>query len=143
MSAMAAEPATAAEPSRMDSMEDLLDRALGGMAAAPAAAAPSAMEAAADPANLPDAPDRAAVSRALGGLMPRIRQCAGDQVGLATARIRVANDGSVSSVSIGGSPFGGTPQGTCMEGVVQTARFPRFRQSHFDVTYPFAIRPAN
>jgi hypothetical protein len=30
-----------------------------------------------------------------------------------------------------------------MEGVVQTARFPRFRQSHFDVTYPFAIRPAN
>ena len=144
-SAMAAEPATPAEPSRMDSMEDLLDRALGGMAATPAAATPTAMEAtaSADPATLPETPDRAAVSRALGGLMPRIRQCAGEQVGMATARIRVANDGSVASVSIGGSPFGGTPQGTCMEGVVQTARFPRFRQSHFDVTYPFAIRPAN
>ena len=85
----------------------------------------------------------AGVTRALGGLMSRMRQCAGDQVGIATARIRVSNDGQVQTANIGGRPFGGTPQGDCMENVVKTARFPRFTRTHFDVTYPFSIRPLN
>ena len=136
-----AEEEASAMSSGMDSMEDLLSRALGGnepTMEATMEAAPTPME-----ANLPDVPSRAAVTRALGGLMPRMRRCAGDQVGIATARIRVGNDGQVRSVNIGGRPFGGTPQGACMEGVVRTARFPRFQRTHFDVTYPFSIRPLN
>jgi hypothetical protein len=126
--------------SGMSSVEDLLSRALGGMEAEPTMAA--VMEAAMDE-NLPDVPSRSAVTRALGGLMSRMRQCAGEQEGLATARIRVRNDGTVASVNIGGRPFGGTPQGECMERIVRTARFPRFRRTNFDVTYPFSIRQLN
>ncbi len=128
-------------PTGMSSVEDLLDRAIGGNAPAPTMEAPAEMEAA--PANLPETPSRASIARALGGLTSRMRQCAGDQVGLATARIRVSNDGQVQTANIGGSPFGGTPQGACMENVVKTARFPRFSRPYFDVTYPFSIRPLN
>jgi hypothetical protein len=72
--------------------------------------------------------------------MPQIRQCAGDQVGMANASILVRGDGSVASVSVGGQPFGGSPQGACMEGALRGARFPQFSQSTFRVNYPFNIR---
>lgn len=145
--ATVAEMTTAATEmaSGMDDMDDLLNRALGGTPAAGGTqtvmtAEPVEME---DTSALPDVPSRAAVTRALGGLMPRMRRCAGDQVGIATARIRVSNDGQVQAANIGGSPFGGTPQGSCMEDVVRTAHFPRFQRTNFDVTYPFSIRPLN
>ena len=146
-STMAAEPEPEAQPTMEaeassmggNSVEDLLDRAIGGSAPAPAAME----EAPTVEANLPETPSRAAVTRALGGLMPRMRQCAGDQVGIANSRIRVNNDGTVAAANIAGRPFGATPQGQCMEGVLKTARFPRFTRSHFDVNYPFSIRPLN
>ena len=72
--------------------------------------------------------------------MGRIRACAGDQVGLALSTIVVNNDGHVATVAVGGSPFGGTPQGACMEGVIRQASFPPFRASNFRVSYPFNIR---
>lgn len=141
MEAETAEEPTMEQSTSMDDMDDLLTRALGGTPTAggtmtEATMAP-AME---DRSSLPETPSRAAVTRALGGLMPRMRQCAADQEGMATARIRVNNDGQVVSANIGGSPFGGTPQGACMERVVRTARFPRFQRTTFDVTYPFSIR---
>lgn len=139
---MEAEPTM--ETSSMDDMDDLLTRALGGTPTAGGTMTEATMEVAMeDRSSLPETPSRAAVTRALGGLMPRMRQCAGDQVGMATARIRVNNNGQVVSSNIGGSPFGGTPQGACMERVVRTARFPRFQRTHFDVTYPFSIRAIN
>lgn len=139
---MEAEPTM--ETSSMDDMDDLLTRALGGTPTAGGTMTEATMEVAMeDRSALPETPSRSAVTRALGGLMARMRQCAGDQVGMATARIRVNNNGQVASANIGGSPFGGTPQGTCMERVVRTARFPRFQRTHFDVTYPFSIRPIN
>ncbi|MDH5493851.1 MAG: hypothetical protein OEY14_18015, partial [Myxococcales bacterium] len=94
-------------------------------------------------ANLPETPSRPVITRVLSGLMGQIRRCAGDQVGMANARIRIGNDGAVMSASIAGPPFGGTPQGECMERVVQGARLPRFSRPHFDVTFPFSIRPRN
>lgn len=139
-------PAMEESASTMErNMDDLLNSALGGQPAMGGAQTVATMTPAAtmaDP-NLPDTPSRSAVSRALGGLMGQIRRCAGDQVGLANARIRVRNDGTVASVSIAGSPFGGTPQGACMERVVRQARFPRFRRSNFDITFPFSVRPLN
>lgn len=130
-------------------MNSLLDQALGGSPAAggtrttptAAATAPAAATAAAAPAGpLPTTPSQSDVQRTLGRLLPGIRQCAGDQVGLASATILVRNDGTVASASIAGAPFGGTPQGACMEGVVRTAHFPPFRQTTLRVTYPFSIR---
>lgn len=129
------------ESSGMRSIDDLLSGA-GISGAAMAAAAPAMMaEAAPAMEDLPDTPSRAVTTRVLAGLMPRMRQCAGDQVGVAVARLRVANDGSVRSANVGGRPFGGTPQGACMERALRGARFPRFQRPTFDLTYPFSIRP--
>jgi hypothetical protein len=120
-------------------MNALLDKALGG---SPASDAPAKKEPEPDEgsnANLPDQPSRAAVRRALAGLMPTLRQCADEQVGLATAAIMVKNDGSVTSATVTGQPFGG-PQRACMEKAIKGARFPRFKQSTFRINYPFSIR---
>jgi hypothetical protein len=72
--------------------------------------------------------------------MARLRACAGDQVGMGLATILVRSDGSVASVTVGGNPFGGSPQGACMEGVLRSAQFPAFRQTTAQVRYPFNIR---
>jgi hypothetical protein len=76
----------------------------------------------------------------MGSLLPAIKQCAGDQVGIANFTLVVKNDGTVQSVLLAGVPFAGTPQGTCMEGVVRRAQFPPFSSPTFRVTYPASIR---
>jgi hypothetical protein len=125
-------------------MDNMLDEALGHsnregtQTQAPQQAAPAPAPAPAG--NLPAQPSRNDIARTLGRLMPQIRQCAGDQVGMALATIMVRNDGSVASVSVGGNPFGGTPQGGCMEGAIRGAHFPAFQQSSFRVSYPFNVR---
>ena len=158
---MAEEPASAEPPTRAQAtasamqeapaqegnnrLDSVLDDALGGRPAeggtrTVATERPASGGAAAS-ADLPDTPTRGDVARVLGRLLPQIRQCAADQVGLANATILVRNDGSVGSVAIAGHPFGGTPQGACMEGVIRRAQFSPFRQSTFRITYPFALRP--
>ena len=72
--------------------------------------------------------------------LPGVRLCAGDQVGLATATVALKNDGTVVSASVAGVPFGGTPQGACMEGVIRRARFAPFTATTHRFTYPLAIR---
>ena len=151
--AVGAEPAvgTAAAGGEMNS---LLDRALGGRpvaggtrteagtAARPAvsagAAAAIAPPVAAGP--VPPLPSRGDIARAMGALLPGVRLCAGDQVGLATATVALKNDGTVVSASVAGVPFGGTPQGACMEGVIRRARFAPFTATTHRFTYPLAIR---
>lgn len=121
------------------SLDDVVGRALGAgsRAAAPAAAArPSA-----DSADLPDVPTRAEIASVFGRLMPRIRQCAGEQVGMSMATLIVRNDGTVASAAVGGQPFGGTPQGACMEGVLREARFSPFRQSTHRIQQLVRIAP--
>ncbi|MEM7447548.1 MAG: hypothetical protein AAF355_04840 [Myxococcota bacterium] len=88
-----------------------------------------------------EVPSRGTIQRVLTELFPLMRRCAGGRAGIATARIRIQGDGHVDSVSIAGTPFGGTAQGTCMEGVIRRVRFPSFRRSVFDITFPFSIRP--
>lgn len=139
------------QPRQERNIESMLDQALGGRPNAEGtrtepAQQPRAEErpAQAPPAqntgDLPAEPDRAQVARTLGRLMPRIRQCAGDQVGMAMAGIVISGDGSVATVNVSGSPFGGTPQGACMEGAIREARFPAFRGTSHRVNYPFNIR---
>ena len=142
------QPAAAQPAESGHQLDSVLDNALGGRPAqggtrtvASERPAASGSASASASAALPDTPPRSDVSRTLGRMLPQIRQCAADQVGLANATIIVRNDGTVGSVSIGGHPFGGTPQGACMEGVIRRAQFQPFRQSTFRITYPFAIRP--
>jgi hypothetical protein len=134
-----AKPAEAAttlaktEPAPSRSVDALLDEALSGSGARPAASAASAGE-------LPEAPSRDEVTQAMAVLLPAIRGCAMGQTGLATAGIVVRGDGRVASVELSGAPFEGTASGRCMEGVLRRARFSRFRQPTFRVRFPFSIQ---
>jgi hypothetical protein len=132
-----AEPAAnAAKDAR--SMDALLDEAL-----APAAQRNELAhqrELAMHDDELPLAPSRDDVTKAMTVLLPAIRGCAMGQSGLATAGIVVRNDGRVASVEIAGPPFAGTASGRCMEGVMRRAQFPRFKQSIFRIKFPFAIQ---
>jgi hypothetical protein len=148
-----ARPDSASRPGASSSLDGVLDQALGGRpdrtgtrtvpvggeasGSSIRAATPTASPAAGD---LPETPSQSDVRRVLGQLMPQIRACAGEQVGIAVATIIVRNDGTVASVAIGGSPFAGTPQGSCMEGALRSASFPRFRAPTFRVQYPISIR---
>ena len=136
-------PEARPSPSMMSSsLDDLLGEAIGGAPAMQSAMSAAPMEAAsmAD-ANLPETPSRGTVTRVMGGLTPRIRRCAGEQVGMAIARVTVKNDGTVQTANIGNPPFAGTPQGACMQGVIRGARFPAFRRSTFNLSFPYNIRP--
>ncbi len=143
----AASPAsegTGAASKKEESVEALLNRALGGAQQEQAA---EGGEAAASSSvrqeeNLPETPNMLTVRRSLSGLMPLIRRCAEGEAGVAMATIDVSHDGKVQRVSVSGAPFGGTPKAKCMEDVVRSrARFPRFRRPTFRIRYPFAVRP--
>lgn len=89
-----------------------------------------------------DAPSKAEVSKVMGSLMPGFRSCAGAQVGVAKMTIAAIPSGKVVSARVGGAPFAGTRQGTCMENVVkQRAKFQPFEKSRFEFTYPIQITP--
>lgn len=132
-------------PPSSNELDDLLNSALGDRNAADGDPLLAGMSARMnEPAEeLPEKPSRTTTTRILNGLLPRMRRCADGQVGTANGRIRVSNEGRVVSASVSGSPFGGTPQGSCMEDVIRTARFPRFSDPHMDVSYPFTIRAIN
>lgn len=133
----------AAATKRGSSVDDLLDQALGGRPAAGGVGTreqPRQREEAPS-ADLPDVPPRSAITSALGRLRRSIENCANGQVGVARAEVTFGSDGSVSSVTISGAPFAGTPQGACMQRVVQRARVPRFRRSSLTITYPYSVRP--
>lgn len=149
-------PAAGATPAAGTSgeMNSLLDRALGGSpvaggtrtgaaggaVTAPAGGGTARPVAAAAAGPVPNEPGRGDIARGMGALLPGVRACAGDQVGLATATVALKSDGTVVSASVAGVPFGGTPQGACMEGVIRRARFSPFTATTFRFTYPLAIR---
>jgi predicted Zn-dependent protease len=54
------------------------------------------------------------------------------------ATVTVANSGAVTSASVSG---GSSDVQQCVERAVQRARFPRFTQPTFAVTYPFVLSP--
>lgn len=91
--------------------------------------------------NLPDLPTRSDIVRVLGGLRPTVERCG---TGTATTNVRViatvtGASGHVSQVSSTGSASASERQ--CVERVVRTARFPRFRRQSLDVDYTYAIGP--
>ena len=114
------------------SIDDLLGAALGGKAK-PAPAKPTAGE------NLPSSPGRDDVLGALKTVAPKVSACGGGQSGIATAKIGVAGStGRVTSVDVSGQ-FAGTPVAACVAKEVGKAKFPKFSQPSFSVTYPFKI----
>jgi len=119
------------------SLDDLLDSALGGKPAKPAAAAPK--PAAAPTASLPSMPAKEDVLGAMKGVTPRVQSCGNGQSGVAMAKITVAGaTGRVTNVDVSGQ-FAGTPVAACVTREVAKAKFPKFSQSTFSIAYPFKI----
>lgn len=87
----------------------------------------------------PTQPSRDNVRSVLGRMSGAIEACAAGQTGVASATLIVRGNGQVARASIGGSPFGGTPQGRCMEGVLRRARFESFDAPTFRINYPFRV----
>lgn len=115
------------------SLDSLLDNALSADARHPEQ---TRVEAAA----LPVTPSREEVANAVASVQTAMRGCAMGETGIANAALSVRNDGKVTSAQVTGAPFAGTSGGRCMEGVLRSAHFPRFKQPTFSVQYPVSIQ---
>jgi predicted Zn finger-like uncharacterized protein len=130
-------PAAAPTPKKSggdQSIDDLLSGALGAKAAPskPAASKPAA-------ADLPSTPSRDDVLGALKAVAPKVSACGNGQTGIAAAKIGVSGaTGKVTSVDVGGQ-FAGTPVAACVAREAGKARFPKFANPSFSVTFPFKI----
>ena len=124
-------PAPARMVSSMDSIDDLLNNALGGGGGAMRAAAMPAMS------NLPSRPARDDVARALRGVTSRVGRCGGGTAGVANAAVVFASSGRVRTVRVTGVP---PNVQSCVSRAVRGARIPPFSSASFNVNYPFRVR---
>ncbi len=105
----------------------------------PAAERENRPEAAAE--ALPEKPSQSDVLGALKAAEPTVLACAGYKTGAAKVKVVVAGPtGTVTSATVIGGDFAGTPEGTCMEKALVGAVFPKFTQPEFTVTYPYTIK---
>jgi hypothetical protein len=112
------------------SIDDLLDRALGGSPAQPVVTPTE---------SLPETPTRHQVLTTLRSLEGEVRMCAEGADGVVSTRLVVDGDtGRVTSATVSGD-FAGTAIGSCAARVVRTARFPRFSRERFEIAFPYSL----
>lgn len=91
--------------------------------------------------SLPEKPTKSDVISALKKVTPKVKSCGKGETGVATVSINIAGaTGKVTSASVVSGPFKGKPQAGCIVGAVKKARFPKFQQKKFSVSYPFVIK---
>jgi len=133
---------TARRPSGgSNSIDDLLGQALGptGGGGRPPAAAAGGGGGGGGDAALPEQPGRDQVRAALSAVQTAVAACGGGQHGMAMTAITVGGStGRVSNAVVSGQ-FAGTPVGSCVARAARGARFPRFRNPTFSVSFPFRI----
>ena len=92
-------------------------------------------------ADLPEKPTKQDVMKALNGVKPKVQACGKGASGVATLSINIAGStGKVASAKVVSGPFKGTPNAGCIENAVKKAKFPKFKQTKFSVSYPFVIK---
>lgn len=91
-----------------------------------------------DDAALPAHPDRDRVQSVLSGVSDAVAACAAGEHGTASVYVVVVSSGRVTTATVSGR-FAGTPIGSCIARAVRTARFPRFSEERFEVTYPYSF----
>ncbi len=92
-------------------------------------------------ADLPDKPTKQDVMSALNGVKPKVQACGKGATGVATVSINIAGStGKVASAKVVSGPFKGTPNAGCIENAVKKAKFSKFKQAKFSVSYPFVIK---
>ncbi|HJL18444.1 MAG TPA: proprotein convertase P-domain-containing protein [Sandaracinaceae bacterium LLY-WYZ-13_1] len=87
--------------------------------------------------RLPDLPTRADIVRVLGALRPQVERCGTQGGSVRVIATVVGSTGRVRSVSSSGTASDGERR--CVERVVRTARFGRFRRSVLDVDHTYDL----
>lgn len=93
-------------------------------------------------AETPTAPplSRADISRVMTGVQDKARECARkfSSRGMAELKLTVDGSGAVTALDLSG-PLAGSPAGSCVEQLVNAARFPQSAGLQFD--YRLTVRP--
>jgi hypothetical protein len=133
-------PATVAAPAKSKpkagpaTLDELLDGALSGPAAAKTQRPADAPE---STAGLADTPTREQVLSAMTSVKPEVLACSKGGGAVATVTVNVAGlTGRVTTAQVNGVTG---PEGTCIAQAVRKAAFPRFQQKVFKVTFPYKL----
>lgn len=87
--------------------------------------------------RLPDLPGRTEIVRVLSALRPRIEGCGTQGGNVRVIATVVGSTGRIREVSSSGSAS--NAERACVERIVRTARFPRFRRPMLDVDYTYDL----
>lgn len=135
---------TAAAPtkssSKSSSLEDLMDQVVGGGDSKSGSTRSSSSSSSRSTSNLSNSPSRSEVMTALSGVSGAVRSCKQGDSGTATVSVTFAGStGRVRSAKIASGPFKGTAVGSCIEKAVKRARLSKFKQSSFNVKFPYRL----
>lgn len=83
-------------------------------------------------------PDRQRIVAAMTALTPELRQCVGDEHGVADVTLTVRAPGVVSHALVEGA-FAGSDKGSCIARALRTAKLPPFEEPVLRVAYPFQL----
>lgn len=131
-------PAKPVAKKKPESIDSLIDNALGGQPAAK----PTASKAAAPASNAPKSLTMNQIRGGMKKIKPSVQACYDKyQVeGKATVKMTIAPNGSVSSAKIKGKFFG-SDTGTCVVQAVKRAKFPQFSGPPMaGISYPFMLQ---
>lgn len=124
---------TSSSSSGSKDIGSLLDRAVSG-----STTTSTTMSSSSSGSSLPDTPDRSAVASALGSVAATVRVCGNGEAGTARAAVTFSgSSGAVSNVSVTGVS---DSVAKCVERAVKGVKVPPFRQSTFNVTYPYRVQ---
>ena len=89
--------------------------------------------------ELPQTPSRDQVIMVMRPLRSAIADCAPDFHGKVAFEVEVKGEtGEVTDARVQGE-MRGSPQGECMESVIRSASFPRFKKRRFRIVYPYEL----
>jgi predicted Zn finger-like uncharacterized protein len=127
----------AAPKPKSNNLDALMDEVIGGSSATDQKKSAASSSSG---SNLPEAPSRDDVKRALAGISGAVRSCKKDESGTALVSVTFSGKtGRASSADVASGPFKGTPVGACIEKAAMRARVPRFKQSTFNVKFPYRL----
>ena len=132
------ETQAAAPTPKSSNLDALMDEVIGGSSAKEESKSTAASSSSGS--SLPDVPSRDDVKRALTGVSGAVRNCGEGASGTAVVSVTFSGKtGRASSADVASGPFKGTPVGACIEKAAKRARVPRFKQSTFNVKFPYRL----
>lgn len=135
--------ATTGKTSGTDTIDDLINQAIGGGSTRKVKKETSTAEdrkANIGGEGLPDLPSKEDIKAGMEALKPQVLQCGQGQKGVISVKVVIEGaTGRVSTATVEGD-FTGTPVGSCVARVVRTGKFPKFKRPNLTVIYRFTLK---